>query len=359
MEIHNAKIYLPGLNGLRAIAALSVVFSHISLSFIDFGLNQKNGWNFASDGVTIFFTISGFLITYLLLLEKAAGTIDIKKFYIRRILRIWPLYYTYLIICVVILWLLHNELSELPYYIFFCANKPYVFGGAIFLIAHLWSIGVEEQFYIFWPLLIKLFNKRLGIKVATIIITLILLKFIVKYIMHSELFESFLNINRFECMLIGGYGALLFFNKSKVVEYLKSFVAQLIAWICLLLFAFNVFNSPGPTEHILLSIFILTIIFGQITNTRFKLINLENRLFDFLGKISYGIYVIHPLLIFMFSKILFGNFNNSIGSITLLYLLIIVATIIISFISYQFFEKPFLKMKSRYAIIKSENSRYN
>lgn len=100
-------IFLPGLNGLRAIAAIAVVISHITLIFSTFGSDFKlfgsddkgnpNAYLLASYGVTIFFVLSGFLITYLLILEKEKKPINIKSFYIRRILRIWPLYYFYLV----------------------------------------------------------------------------------------------------------------------------------------------------------------------------------------------------------------------------------------------------------------------
>src|SRR5271155_5691395 len=98
-------VYFSGLNGLRAIAALSVVFSHTTTSLNQFGLNPFIYGKFpdgttkttllAAFGVTIFFALSGFLITYLLLEEKKTKEINIKNFYIRRILRIWPLYYLY------------------------------------------------------------------------------------------------------------------------------------------------------------------------------------------------------------------------------------------------------------------------
>jgi len=95
-------LYLPGLNGLRAFAALSVVFAHISQKGIaEFGLLKILAYPIADFGVTLFFVISGFLITYLLLMELNKNKdIDIKKFYIRRILRIWPIYYLFIVICI-------------------------------------------------------------------------------------------------------------------------------------------------------------------------------------------------------------------------------------------------------------------
>ncbi|MBP6663030.1 MAG: acyltransferase, partial [Paludibacter sp.] len=92
--MNNNRIYLPGLNGLRALAAITVLISHIFQdTFGNWGLEYLNLPLF-TDGVTLFFVISGFLITYLLLQELGkTKTIDIPKFYIRRILRIWPIYY--------------------------------------------------------------------------------------------------------------------------------------------------------------------------------------------------------------------------------------------------------------------------
>src|SRR5687768_10044625 len=129
-------IYFPGLNGLRAIAALAVVVSHITRELGSFNLDpyifseQKNGTihglPLAGYGVSIFFVLSGFLITYLLQAEKEKQEIDIKKFYIRRILRIWPLYYLYLFVAVLALLYFNLDISfkSLLFYFFYAANVP-------------------------------------------------------------------------------------------------------------------------------------------------------------------------------------------------------------------------------------------
>lgn len=97
------SIHLPGLNGLRAVAALSVMWSH---TFQDtFGDWGTVGFKLpvVADGVTMFFVISGFLITYLLLNEQEKSqTVSIPKFYMRRILRIWPIYYAYMAIALIV-----------------------------------------------------------------------------------------------------------------------------------------------------------------------------------------------------------------------------------------------------------------
>ncbi|WP_293893625.1 acyltransferase [Flavobacterium sp.] len=161
----NNKIYLPGLNGIRAIAALSVVFSHINNKLDYYSLPKSELLDLANFGVTMFFTLSGFLITYLLLKEiEKTGTIDVKKFYMRRILRIWPLYYFYLII-VIFLNGIQNVEWPILFYIFILPNFKTSFNGVIatvvgsenlvYMVGHYWSLGVEEQFYAFWPWLVK------------------------------------------------------------------------------------------------------------------------------------------------------------------------------------------------------------
>jgi|WetSurMetagenome_2_1015567.scaffolds.fasta_scaffold56574_2 peptidoglycan/LPS O-acetylase OafA/YrhL len=359
MQEPSTNIYLPGLNGLRAIAALSVVISHITISFPDFGLIKIGGWGFAAHGVTIFFTISGFLITYLLLLEKVKQKISIKNFYTRRILRIWPLYYLYLIISVGCL-IANSKFSpnSILYYVFFCANLPYIFGGSQVLIAHLWSIGVEEQFYLIWPVFVKFSQKRMILLTSIIVLILIGMKFIARYVLHNELLKIFLDVNRFECMLIGAAGAMLFFNQNKLfITIVTHGFIQKVSWIILVIIALGKVHTPGPTEHILMSIITLVLIIGQINTSGLK-INLDNKMFDFLGKISYGLYVYHPLIIYLFSKIIIGLNINIYPKVVIIFSTIIFSTILVSHISYNYYEKPFLKLKSRFTTVKSQNSKY-
>lgn len=161
-----SAIYLPGLNGLRALAALSVLWAHtFQDTFGNWGIKGLHLPLFA-DGVTLFFVISGFLITFLLLNEwDKTRTIDIPKFYMRRILRIWPIYYGYLLISLLVLWIVGQKADmlnqQLWYYLFFAANIPFLSAVRIWPIVHYWSIGVEEQFYLFWPWLVRIGKKNL------------------------------------------------------------------------------------------------------------------------------------------------------------------------------------------------------
>ncbi len=148
--------HLPGLNGIRALAALIVLFSHIWQFQYWFGFDHPTflPYKAASLGVTLFFVLSGYLITYLLILKKEwLKTIALRKFYLRRILHIWPLYYLILTGCVL---LVNDSLSRCAIYCFFLMpNLSVALACLPPVIVPLWSIGVEEQFYLCWPILMK------------------------------------------------------------------------------------------------------------------------------------------------------------------------------------------------------------
>lgn len=117
------KVHFPGLNGLRFIAALSVIIGHVELIKLDYGIyNFKNTIPFYTNtaghlGVVLFFVLSGFLITYLLLVEKDKyGKVAVKKFYIRRVLRIWPLYFLILVIVFLLFPLISNDPASLAFF---------------------------------------------------------------------------------------------------------------------------------------------------------------------------------------------------------------------------------------------------
>ncbi len=368
----NIPIHLPGLNGLRAIAAISVLFAHLTISLKRFGLNSfilgtdPNGKPFgafvAGIGVTIFFTLSGFLITYLLLHEKPMN-INIRHFYIRRVLRIWPLYFLYLGIALLTLKLYSTEYDAggLGWYLFLGANIPFIFGGQIPLIGHYWSLGVEEQFYLFWPWIVKKVKEQWLIFVfVTLAGLLIAAKCYCRYYeitTHDNLPFYFLYINRFDCMILGAIGALVYFRrKEKLLRIVCHPVSQLISWGVILYFFLN--RHLGMLfSHEVASVATVFLIIAQ-SEKRNRIINLNNAVFDLLGKISYGIYVIHPLIIF-FSVSLIGNLEDTWSSYVLVYLGITGVTLLASYASYQYFERKFLKVKHKFTTVLSSGNRVN
>lgn len=369
MMTDNKIIFLPGLNGIRAIAAIGVMLSHANAAISSlnkkwslFGLDNENnvkGWVLAEHGVTMFFVLSGFLITFLLLNEKERmNTINVKSFYMRRVLRIWPLYYLYFFLNLFLIWFLGNkfEFTTVSFYLFFAANIPFIFNNALLNLDHFWSIGVEEQFYLFWPWIFKKIEKKL---VAILIIIALLLAFFRIFIWYYKPFSIialFSVVNRFDCMILGGLVAIFYFKKN---HYFMSIVnnkwSQFFALLVFLLLFVNKFWFLNSIiEIFIVAIATAIIIIGQI-ETKNRLVNFNNWVMDYLGKLSYGIYVIHPLIIFM--VVGFIKLEKEININPLFYFLaIVLITIGIAHFSYKYFEYPFLKLKNKYSIIKSRSS---
>jgi peptidoglycan/LPS O-acetylase OafA/YrhL len=351
------QIYLPGLNGIRMIAALTVVISHTLLGINQFGIKQNQGLTFAGYGVTMFFTLSGFLITYLLVKEKKAfNTISIKSFYIRRILRIWPLYYLYLVIAIIGVAFFHFEGkldNTIWYYIFLMPNVPFVLTLSIPLIAHYWSLGVEEQFYLFWPWLIKKFAPINAVLLFLIIFTTV--KFLLRIGASGSFLYIFICVTRFDCMAIGALFAILL-DKGKV-RFLKiafNKLTQLCGILIILLAAANKLILPDFINQFVFSIASAILIINVSFNKK-SLVNLEYKICNFIGRISYGIYVYHPFMIYLLVLALKrANLSGNDYFDTLIIIsLVILLTIFVSWLSYEFFEKKFLVLKTKFAQILS------
>lgn len=362
-------LYLPGLNGIRAIAAMSVVIGHINNRLHMFGLQKGTTFNVADYAVTVFFTLSGFLITYLLLLEKSqTGAIDIKKFYVRRVLRIWPLYFLYLLLVFLIIgfdqlqWPVFLYLLMIPnfgksisqYLPVYIAKFP----GHNFLVGHYWSLGVEEQFYAFWPWVVN--NSKNLLKMLILFpIFYIILKIFLNVLHAPKSLLAFVNYTRFGCMFIGALGSYLYFTHREIVmKWVNMSILEIVAVIFFLFVAFNLFHIASPIDHEIASIFTLVVIINQISNPK-KLFSLENKVFNFLGKISYGLYVWNPLVIYVLSLGYQQFFSGlQIDSVLLLVLVFTINTAVIVFVShlsYEYYEKRFLKLKTKFMIVKSRS----
>jgi peptidoglycan/LPS O-acetylase OafA/YrhL len=363
-------IYFSGLNGLRAICAFSVVFSHISIRLDVFNLpsifqnqslkNENIGLDLASFGVTIFFVISGFLINFLLLKEKDKKEINIKKFYYRRILRIWPLYYLYFALATVSILVQGSnfQIDSFFYYVFYAANIPFILGATLPYLAHFWSLGVEEQFYLFWPWIVKK-TKNLKEVVLWSILFLFALKFCLYFYDATNFWYQFMRVSRFDCILIGVYGSILYKENSKsLIQLLDNKFAQIVAWTTLIIITFNQFNISEVVNHEIVSLVALTIITGQI-NRKNRIINLELSVFNFFGKLSYGIYVIHPIIIGLLSKLPISDQLPIPFKYLLVYLLVYVISIVLSYLSYRYFEAYFMRQKMKFVVVESKSENTN
>jgi peptidoglycan/LPS O-acetylase OafA/YrhL len=364
-------IFLSGLNGIRTIAACGVLFSHVNLTLGKFGLGtfslfgfskegKANSWVLGEHGVTMFFVLSGFLITYLLLKElEKSNKIDIRKFYIRRILRIWPLYFFYLLITFILLrdsiHLDHNML----YYLTFLANIPFILKQGYPGMEHLWSISIEEQFYLFWPFMFLLFVKgRFLKKIVFFILLLSVFRIFIWSVSPFSILAFFSVVNRFDCMALGALGAYMVHRQHRIVSLINLKYIQYIAWIVLSLLVLNRFHFFNSIiEIFIVEAITLIIIIGQI-NVKNRIVNLENTLFSYIGKLSFGLYVYHPLIIILTHKYIAFNFFNSIYiNVICVFLFVFVITLVVSHISYFYFESRFLNLKHKYSVVDSSNSK--
>lgn len=355
-----------GLNGIRAIAAVGVLLSHINLSLTkykveSFSLFETNrGWTLGEQGVTMFFVLSGFLITYLLILEKnKTGSIDKNNFYRRRILRIFPLYYLYLSIALLTVYLTTSELRAgggiISLYILLLANIPFIIEKAIPACDHLWSIAVEEQFYLFWPFVFKQNINFRKILFASIIISVLIRVLLWKFF-PFKIFTIFFTVNRFDCMMFGGLIAVLYIDKSQFMNIINHKASKLFAYLVILIHIVNyeIVNSIVSMELVTLATGI--IICDQISNTK-PIVNFENRIMNFLGKYSYGIYIYHPLYIYLLAKLhLFDLIKDDNLRGISIFITITTITIFTAYCSYEFFENRFIMLKNRFSEIHTTNN---
>ncbi len=391
--MENSKVYFPGLNGLRFFAAFAVVITHIELvkhfqgyptlwvqhtgSELTFkNIIQKIIFEAGSLGVYFFFVLSGFLITFLLLTEKEkTGTVAVKKFYWRRILRIWPLYYLIVILGFFVIpyfttgafQFTNKTLNDyyglnLFLYLIIFPNIAHAMFNPVPLISQTWSIGVEEQFYLIWPVLAKKAKNIFNMLVIVFCIMIgikVLIIFLLKLGLASKTLlaiKAFFAMSKIECMTIGGMGAYMLFKhpqKFKQIAY-----HPIVLPISLLLIPVLILFTPAALQdgiHLLYSLVFLAII-ANVSGNPNSFLKLENKIYNFLGKISYSIYMYHfmliPAMFFLFKKIGIEP-SNQLFPQMIMYLSITGVTIFISWLSFNYFEAWFLKLKSKYTIIKS------
>ncbi len=360
------RVHFPGLNTLRCYAALAVIVSHIDQNIEPrpfLSILLKHLLIDADSAVNLFFVLSGFLITYLLLHESTStGEVAVGKFYLRRALRIWPLYYLIAIIGLLIFPLifgseysLHMFYPEYPIMtapisvkliLVFCLLPNFASISAP--MEHLWSIGVEEQFYALWPWVIR---KKLDI--VRVCIGVLIIKFIVAGVIPFLPINGMMNIFgelRFECMAVGALGAYVYYEKFPFLKWMYHPGVQLLALgLCVYMAGRQMQVNPFVATG--MSVAFIVVILNVATNPR-PLIKLKHPFLERLGQISYGLYLYHFPILFVFLRItphftLFGKPFYPTGVL----IGTIASTWLIAEISYRWFEKPFLSLKEKFATV--------
>lgn len=332
--------YRPDIDGLRAIAVLAVIFFHLDYPYF------KGGYI----GVDIFFVISGYLISQIIYLQIKNRKFSFIIFYKKRILRIFPVLFVLIIICLITGYfvLLNEEYLDLGFSsiasALFIPNILYWFKTGYFEIEaestpllHLWSLGVEEQFYILFPLIafftLSRFNKSF---VLIITITLASVSFYVN-IIYTSLDITF----SFYMLFSRGWELLAGFLLTLSLPYIKNtnkFVIELLSILGIGLIIFSVYyldtNILFPGYYAMLPVFgsMLIIFSGSFDKQTFIKRVLSNKYIVFIGLISYSLYLWHwPVVVYL--RMAYSN----------LYLneVILIISFLLSVISYFFIEQPF------------------
>lgn len=360
------KVWFPGLNALRFLAAGLVVLTHCHSNMAVAGLPQLPGYPLLFQGsvaVSFFFTLSGFLITYHLMEEyRFSGNIRVRSFYGKRAFRIWPVYIIVIIFGLIFYWVI-VPLLGLPFketyplsvgvvcFTFFLANlvtSLYHVGGILNIT---WSIAVEEQFYLVWGPLVK----RFSLKLLSVIISLIAFSGIVAELNLFNVFHlspglhAFVQTLQFHYMGIGGAFAWLLFRKPDLLlssVVFRSRMVQRIGYALILLY-FLLYRRSVVGDA--LTILPLGVLFGWlIVNTSsndHRILSLEHKCLEYLGKISYGIYMYHVPVIyavsFLFLQLPVRNMSMPIY-FTAYITLVFSVTVALASVSYAFIERPLL-----------------
>ncbi|WP_461151245.1 acyltransferase family protein [Spirosoma pulveris] len=379
---------LPNLNGVRFIAAFLVLLHHIEQ--VKWEMKVPNVYEFyliknsGKLGVGMFFVLSGFLITYLLLRERSANEINVSNFYARRILRIWPLYLLIVFLALLVfpnfptLFDYRSDTTvstsyfvpQLTLFLLILPNLAIDFFDPSYLCSPAWSIGVEEQFYILWPHIMR--TKKWSRKLAAIItyilgitVVVALCVFWYKQITPPGKAKSALSIIlvlmgqfRISLMLIGAMGATLLHKKhSFMTRWLFAPSVQITAYTAVLVLWLTGTQIPGCNLEIYGLFFGLFIL--NVAGNPKTLIRLDGGPLERLGRISYGVYLYHIPLIVLLINLLQHVLPVNSGFIynLILYMLSICLTLIISSLSYTYSETPFLRFKDhRFAAVSFKKS---
>ncbi|WP_070138282.1 acyltransferase family protein [Crocinitomix algicola] len=364
------SVYFQNLDAGRFIAAFSVFLLHFSNDLkglfpkINESIIFKGFYLFTSKGslgVNFFFVLSGFLITFLILKEKSdTGIFHVGKFLIRRTLRIWPLYFIVGGIGFGLFPVLfddfHTAHQPINYFLFLANFDEiwYGFNDSINFLTAPWSVAVEEQFYLFWGLLLYVLFYLKKINLPIVILFLYLISFLFRYYYwENEVIIYHHTLSVCQDILTGSFIGWAVFNQKNWVTQLqqlnrKKLYLIYVIGVLIILGKNKIFTGELIIfQRFIFSLFFAFIILDQIggKNSFFKLGRLK--LLNHLGKLSYGIYMYH--LVVMYLIVRFVPFNEfSIFSAILIYgLLSISGTYLMSYFSYKFVESKFLSLKPK------------
>ena len=368
---NTSRFYCPELDALRFVAFFLVFCHHAFIAAVIDKVptlpkaEQVLSWVALGGGfgVDLFFILSAYLITELLLREKSiTGKVDVGGFYIRRILRIWPLYFAFVAFCFILPTFTPSSfpLKALLCFVFMAGNWYCTVDGAIpSPVAPLWSVSIEEQFYLLWPLVVRAARRT---QIVAIAFCLILVAFLARWMLLARSAPRraiwFNTFTRLDDMALGVLIAVLLNGRiPKIHPAIR--VTLFLAGITLLGLStgwFRVLRDGLPVVDGLLGYGCGTIagaflFFSFLGAPQDGLKFLTVRPLVYVGRISYGLYVVHQFVLEAVKVTLYKLMGHC--PVGLRFFLAILPTVILAAVSYRWLESPFLLLKRRFEHISS------
>src|ERR1700704_903197 len=348
--------YIPQFDGLRGLAILSVLIGHSG--FLE-ALPHAGMLEYTRFGVDLFFVLSGFLITGILTDSKGSQHY-FRNFYARRALRIWPLYYLVLFVAFVVAPLFapsmrSTAVSVWPAFVFYVQNIVFAYRSTYpFGLGATWSLAVEEQFYLTWPVLVFLLKKQ-TLAIVSVLLVVMSLSLRLSFHVHGAPvgFVHFFTLSRLDSIAFGSLAALWLRSPSCTLVRWRTHAYQFLGFgVAGKILARVLMHRNSSTVGYTFLAFAFTGLLGisLASDPRSSLLgrSLSAGWLRYIGRISYGIYLLHYPLFILWARFigslgfyqthkLAGNLAGFAGQIAL-------ATIAAS-ISWRFFEEPILRLK--------------
>jgi peptidoglycan/LPS O-acetylase OafA/YrhL len=355
-DAFKASSYFPSLNGIRAICALMVIKIHVHWTFTGGTGLLDRGFL----GVDMFFIISGFLIVTLLLRERdARGRIDLRQFYIRRTLRIFPIYYLLIAILVLISLASYGHSTKtwdlykwsFPVFLLYLQDFVPVFMGVLY---HTWSLAMEEQFYLVWPSVEKFLR---GAWVVPLLVVLIVVNEMCNFDVFKPLIVEFYGADgwrrpmfliTFAPILLGVLAAHAMHDPrtgraiARVLgnRWMPALFMALALLICE--YTPTLRGVPYACLHLCFCAALLAMVINpQGVFSRV----LQSRPLFWLGSISYGIYLYHTMVIWALERVSESRHLNL--APWLQFSIVAVIAIAIAGLSFKYFETPIMRRRHR------------
>ncbi len=368
------RFYRPELDGLRFFAFLAIYLHH-TLLFGGGGAHRRmpellarilGGVGAAGAfGVDLFFVLSAYLITELLLRERQAqGTIDWKAFYARRMLRIWPLYFLYLAVARVLAFVVPGEemtWGHLLGFALFSGNWVYIARPIATIAAPLWSVSVEEQFYILWPLAVRRGSVRtLKVIALTLLGIGLCTRLGLSLAGRGGIWISKNSFTRVDGIACGILLALMLKGGTPILSPALRGALLGSSLVCCVLLAMGLHLPEGAEATVVGMTFGWTavalastaLVVAVLGDRGPGLTVLRSRPVVYLGRISYGLYVFHQLAM-LGAEQLFPRHESSAVDWAGHFVLGLVFTVALAAASYRWLESPFLRLKQRFTVVAS------